>query len=107
MNVTIPNIISKFTFDCTKSIICYFFLPCRGRELQRRLSERVREADFDAKDRNKEQEELDELKNKIFSGEFENPTQEFERVSTKQNQNRHFNSIIIIIAAQKGTRRIV
>lgn len=49
--------------------------------MQRRLAERVREADLDAKDRNKEQEELDELKSKIFGGEFENPNQEFERVS--------------------------
>lgn len=30
----------------------------KGRELQRRLAERVREADQDAKDRNKEQEGL-------------------------------------------------
>lgn len=52
----------------------------RGRELQRRLAERVREADLDSKDRNKEQEELDELKNKIFSGEYDNPTLEFEKV---------------------------
>lgn len=53
----------------------------RGRELQRRLGDRVREADFDAKDRAREQEELEELKSKIFNGEYENPTQEYERVS--------------------------
>lgn len=34
----------------------------KGRELQRRLAERVREADQDAKDRNKEQEGLLPLK---------------------------------------------
>lgn len=57
------------------------FIFCfRGRELQRRLAERVREADQDSKDRNKEQEELDELKNKIFAGEYDNPTLEFEKV---------------------------
>lgn len=51
----------------------------RGRELQQRLAERVREADADSKDREKEADELAELKNKIFSGEFENPSQEFEK----------------------------
>lgn len=51
----------------------------RGRELQQRLAERVREADADSKDREKEADELTELKNKIFSGEYENPSQEFEK----------------------------
>lgn len=46
------------------------------------MAERVREADQDSKDRNKEQEELDELKNKIFSGEYDNPTLEFEKVTS-------------------------
>lgn len=53
----------------------------RGRELQKRMADRVREADYDLKDRNKEQEELEELKTKIFNGEYENPSREFERVS--------------------------
>ena len=35
---------------------------------------------MDEKDRIKEQEELEELKNKIFNGAFEDPSQEFERV---------------------------
>lgn len=51
----------------------------KGKELQRRLSERLREADADAKDRAKEQDELEELKTKIFTGEFSNPAEEFER----------------------------
>lgn len=50
------------------------------------MAERVREADLDAKDRNKEQEELDELKNKIFSGEFENPTQEYEKAKKEHDK---------------------
>lgn len=58
----------------------------KGRELQRRLQERLKEADQDAKDRNKEQEELEELKNKIFNGQFENPTQEFERVKKEREE---------------------
>lgn len=51
----------------------------KGRELQRRLAERVREADLDAKDRQREQEELEELKSKIFNGDYDNPTQEYEK----------------------------
>lgn len=63
--------------------------------MQRRLAERVREADLDSKDRNKEQEELDELKNKIFAGEYDNPTAEFEKVgrlfcSINQFSYQHF-----------------
>jgi len=53
----------------------------RGRELQRRLADRVREADADTKNRAREQEELEELKAKIFSGGYDNRTQEFEKVS--------------------------
>lgn len=45
------------------------------------MADRVREADYDLKDRNKEQEELEELKTKIFNGEYDNPSREFERVS--------------------------
>lgn len=51
----------------------------KGKELQRRLTERLREADTDAKDREREQDELEELKTKIFTGEYLNPTLEFER----------------------------
>lgn len=52
----------------------------RGKELQRRLAERVREADSDLKDREREKTELEELKNKVFSSEHENPNEEFEKV---------------------------
>ena len=56
-------------------------LLIRGRELQKRIAERVKEADSDNRDRLKEKEEIEELKSKIFSGEFEDPSAEFERVS--------------------------
>lgn len=39
----------------------------------------MREADADSKDREKEADELAELKTKIFSGEFENPSLEYEK----------------------------
>lgn len=53
----------------------------RGRELEKRLAERMKEVESDNRDRFKENEEIEELKNKIFSGEYEDPTAEFERVS--------------------------
>ena len=55
--------------------------------MARRTTERTRERDADEKDRIKEQEELDELKSKIFNGAFEDPTQEFERVISLQSPN--------------------
>lgn len=48
--------------------------------MQRRLADRVKEAEIDSRDRQKEKEEIEELKNRIFSGEHEDPNAEFERV---------------------------
>lgn len=76
----------------------------KSRELQRRLAERVREADSDAKDRNKEQEELDDLKAKIFSGEFENPTQEFERLK-KERDDLYRPKILIDVNLEQSQQR--
>lgn len=76
----------------------------RGRELQRRLTERLREADLDAKDRNKEHEELEELKNKIFSGEYDNPTQEFERLK-KQREDLYRPKILIDVNLEQSKQR--
>lgn len=61
----------------------YFYLNfCnfRGRELQKRLAERVKEAESDSRDRAKEKEEIEELKHKIYSSEYDDPNAEFERV---------------------------
>lgn len=76
----------------------------KGRELQRRLAERVREADLDAKDRNKEQEELEELKNKIFSGDYDNPTQEFERLK-RQRDDLYKPKILIDVNLEQSQQR--
>lgn len=85
--------------------IDYSFSPSyRGRELQRRLSERVREADADSKDRNKEQEELDELKNKIFSGEYDNPTLEFEKAK-KEREELYKPKILIDVNLEQSQQR--
>ena len=72
--------------------------------MQRRLAERVREADLDGKDRNKEQEELEELKNKIFSGEFENPSQEYERAK-KEHEKLYRPQIIIDVNLENLQRK--
>lgn len=77
---------------------------CRGRELQRRLGDRVREADLDAKDRSKEQEELEELRNKIFSGEYENPTQEYERAK-KEHEKLYKPHILIDVNLENLKRK--
>lgn len=76
----------------------------KGRELQRRLAERVREADQDAKDRNKEQEELEELKNKIFSGDYDNPTQEYEKLK-KQREDLYKPKILIDVNLEQSQQR--
>lgn len=76
----------------------------KNRELQRRLAERVKEADFDGRDRSKEKEELDELKNKIFSGNFDNPTQEFERAK-KEREDLYRPKILIDVNLEQSQQR--
>lgn len=51
--------------DVTYLVLCYV---TRGKELQRRLCARVREADGDTKERDREQQELQEARDKIFEG---------------------------------------
>lgn len=50
------------------------------------MAERVKEAEYDTRDRAKEKEEIEELKNKVFSGEYDDPNAEFERVSQNCGQ---------------------
>lgn len=57
----------------------------RGREFQKRVAERLKEAEMDSKDRLKEKEEIEELKNRIFSGDHEDPSAEFEKVGFRFN----------------------
>lgn len=56
-------------------------LYVRGRELQRRLEERAKEMEMDARDRQKEREELEELKAKIYANnEVSDPETEYAKV---------------------------
>lgn len=48
--------------------------------MEKRLAERMKEVESDNRDRIKENEEIEELKTKIFSGEYDDPNAEFERV---------------------------
>lgn len=49
--------------------------------MQKRVADRLKEAEMDNRDRLKEKEEIEELKNRIFAGEHEDPNAEFEKVS--------------------------
>lgn len=42
----------------------------------------MKEVESDNRDRLKENEEIEELKNKIFAGEYDDPNAEFERVKS-------------------------
>lgn len=44
------------------------------------MADRLKEAELDNKDRLKEKEEIEDLKNRIFSGEHDDPNAEFEKV---------------------------
>jgi Flp pilus assembly protein TadB len=58
------------------------FYCFRGRELARRLASREAEIESDARDRQREKEELEEIRSKVYSDKgCENPSAEFERVS--------------------------
>lgn len=48
--------------------------------MQKRLAKREQEIDSDNRDRQKEKEELEELKAKIYAGESNNPDYEFAKV---------------------------
>ncbi|KAK2707802.1 RNA-binding protein 25-like isoform X2 [Artemia franciscana] len=51
----------------------------KGRELERRRAERLREIEADNRDRQREKEELDELKSKIFAQGYENPDATYQK----------------------------
>lgn len=58
------------------------------------MADRLIEADADMKDKEEEREELEKLKSEIFSGKYDNPTQEFER--QKQEMEQRYKPKIII-----------
>ncbi|KRT79601.1 hypothetical protein AMK59_7721, partial [Oryctes borbonicus] len=76
----------------------------KGRELQKRIAERVKEAESDNRDRSKEKEEIEELKNKIFSGEFEDPSAEFERAK-KEREEQYKPKLLIDVNLEQSKQK--
>jgi RNA-binding protein 25 len=70
------------------------FVFYRGKAYKTRMADRLVEADLDLKDRDEERDELEKLKEEIFSGKYDNPTQEFER--QKQEMEERYKPKIII-----------
>lgn len=68
------------------------------------MAERVKEAESDGRDRIKEKEEIEELKNKIFSGEFDDPTAEFEKVK-KQREEQYKPKLLIDVNMEHWKQR--
>jgi RNA-binding protein 25 len=58
------------------------------------MQDRLVEADADLKDRDDERDELEKLKTEIFSGKYDNPTQEFER--QKQEMEDRYRPKILV-----------
>jgi RNA-binding protein 25 len=68
------------------------------------MADRLVEADADLKDKEEEREELDKLKAEIFSGKYDNPTQEFERQKQEMEQ-RYKPKILIDLNLEENQQR--
>jgi RNA-binding protein 25 len=68
------------------------------------MADRLVEADSDLKDKEEEREELEKLKTEIFSGKYDNPTQEFERQKQEMEQ-RYKPKILIDLNLEENQQR--
>lgn len=68
------------------------------------MADRLAEADSDMKDKEEERDELDKLKSEIFSGKYDNPTQEFERQKLEMEQ-RYKPKILIDLNLEETQQR--
>lgn len=68
------------------------------------MADRLVEADSDMKDKEEERDELDKLKSEIFSGKYDNPTQEFERQKQEMEQ-RYKPKILIDLNLEENQQR--
>lgn len=68
------------------------------------MADRLAEADADLKDREDEREELEKLKSEIFSGKYDNPTQEFER-QKQEMEDRYKPKILIDVNLEENQQR--
>ena len=75
--------------------------------MQRRLAEREIEIEMDNRDRQKEREEIEDLKKKIYSGDSSNPDYEFAEVChrflTPSSRHRSFIDCILCIVGDEST----
>lgn len=76
----------------------------KGKAYKTRMADRLTEADDDLKDRNEERDELEKLKIEIFSGKYDNPTQEFER-QKQEMEDRYKPKILIDINIDDSLQR--
>ena len=68
------------------------------------MADRLAEADADMKDKEEEREELEKLKAEIFSGKYDNPSQEFEKVK-QQMEQRYKPKILIDLNLEETQQR--
>lgn len=68
------------------------------------MADRLAEADADMKDKEEERDELEKLKSEIFSGKYENPSQEFERKKQEMEQ-RYKPKILIDLNLEENQQR--
>lgn len=76
----------------------------RGKAYKTRMADRLIEADSDMKDKEEERSELEKLKSEIFSGKYDNPTQEFERQKQEMEQ-RYKPKILIDLNLEENQQR--
>lgn len=76
----------------------------KGKAYKTRMADRLAEADADLKDRDEEREELEKLKTEIFSGKYDNPTQEFER-QKQEMEDRYKPKILIDVNLEETMQR--
>lgn len=88
-------------YDDERDDIKYY----KGRELARRLEEREKEMEIDAKDRQKEKEELAELKAKIFAGNSDDPNAEFAK-AMKAREEMYKPKIIVNMTEERKVQSV-
>lgn len=104
MSEMILNITSKLTPEPWTFNSANAHTLHRGKAYKTRMADRLEEADADLKDKEEEREELEKLKSEIFSGKYDNPTQEFERQKMEMEE-RYKPKILIDLNLEENQQR--
>lgn len=88
----------------TVAHVYIFIFIHRGKAYKTRMADRLIEAESDMKDKEEERDELEKLKSEIFSGKYDNPTQEFERQKQEMEQ-RYKPKILIDLNLEENQQR--